>query len=175
MFASAVKAGRGDSERSPIYDRTMPQSPGVVPGRRTIATVCAVIAALALVGALIFSFGSVGNGCGSGWEAARKPLPDPLLTPEEQARIQREKLNPYEFSVAKAKPINDCRREGNKRLVTAGVGALLVLLPVGGLLGYLYWPRREDLTDVYLDDDDDVNPDPVPTKRSSWGDFRPGG
>jgi hypothetical protein len=145
-----------------------------VEGRRTIALACAALVAVALVGVLLFSLGDVGNGCGSGWSAARKPLPEPLLTAEEQERIKREKLNPYEFSVAKAKPINDCRRAGGKRLVTAGGIFLLVLLPVGGILGFLYWPRRDDLTDVYLYDDE-PEPDPVPTKRSSWGDYRPGG
>ena len=145
-----------------------------VEGRRTIALACAALVAIALVGSIIFSLGDVGNGCGSGWAASRTALPEPLLTPQEQERIRKEKLNPYEFSVAKAKPVNDCRRAGGKRLVTAGAIFLLVLLPVGGGLGFLYWPRREELTDVYLYDDE-PDPEPPTTKRSSWGDYRPGG
>lgn len=140
-----------------------------------IALGCAALVAVTLVGVLIFSLGSVGNGCGNGWAASRKPLPEPLLTVEEQERIKAEKLNPYEFSVAKAKPINDCRRAGSKRLLTAGGVFLFVLLPVMTLLAYLYWPRRDELTDIYLYDDDEPDPEPPPTRRSSWGDYRPGG
>jgi len=138
--------------------------PGLAAARTPITAVCAALAALAIVGALAYSFQETGNGCGSGWAASRKPLPDPLLTPEEQATIQREKRNPYEASVAKAKPINDCRRAGNRRLIKAGVGGGLVLLPAAAILAFLYWPRREELTDITditdIDDDDEpgVNP-----------------
>ena len=127
----------------------MPLSPGLAASRRMIAIVCAAVALVAVGGALAYSLsGDVGNGCGSGWAAARKPLPSPLLTEEDKARIQRERLQPYEFGVAKQKPIEECRRKGASRLISAGLGASLILLPVGGILGFLYWPRREELIDV---------------------------
>lgn len=123
--------------------------PGLASSRRPIGIACAAVAAVAIVGALVYSLSDVGNGCGSGWAAARKPLPSPLLTPAEIEAIQREKRNPYEAGVEKARPIRECRSAGAKRLTSAGVGAGLILLPVGALFGYLYWPRREELVDEY--------------------------
>jgi hypothetical protein len=140
--------------------------PGLAAARRPITIVCAALAAVAVLAALAFSFQGVGNGCGSGWAAARKPLPDPLLTPQEVETIVREKQNPYEVSVAKAKPIRECRSAGAKRLITAGLGAGVILLPVGALLGYIYYPRREELTDVIdITYEQDMRYQPPPRAR----------
>lgn len=119
--------------------------PGVAEARRLITIVGAALAAMAVVGALVYSFQATGNGCGSGWAAARKPLPSPLLGPADLEMIKRDRRNPYEVGIEKARPTRECRSAGAKRLITAGVGSGLVLLPVGGVLAFLYWPRREDM------------------------------
>ncbi len=143
----------------PIYDQPMELPPGLIAARRLITIICAVLAVLAVGGAIAYSLGDVGNGCGSGWEAARKPLPEPLLTPAEIDAIQQAKRNPYEAGIEKARPIRACRSAGSSRLIKAGVGALLILLPVGALLAVLYWPRRHDSDEVA-----DVS-GPAPTRR----------
>ena len=132
----------------PIYDQPMELPPGLLAARRLIAIVCAVVAVLAIGGAVAYSLGEVGNSCGSGWAAARKPLPSPLLTPEEVAQIKREGRNEYEAGIAKAQPVRDCRSAGSSRLIRSGLGALLVLIPVGALLAALYWPRRNEPSEV---------------------------
>jgi hypothetical protein len=126
----------------------MPLPPGVAAARRPITVICAAVAAVALLGALAYSFQATGNGCGSGWAAARKPLPSPLLTPEEVEAIKRDKRNPYEAGIEKARPTVECRSAGNRRLITAGVGGGLLLLPAGAAMAVLYWPRRQELTEV---------------------------
>ena len=136
----------------------MPVSPAV---RRTIALVCAVVALIALVGAFIYASGDIGSkgggadptakglavplvDCGGGFEAARTKIPSPLLTPAENELALANK-NAAAVGVAKARPYEDCRSAGANRLVKAGLGAGLILLPIGALLGFLYWPRREEL------------------------------
>ncbi len=131
-----------------IYDQPMELPPGLIAARRLITIVCAVLVVLALGGAIAFSLGDVGNGCGSGWEAARKPLPSPLLTPAEIDAIQQAKRNPYEAGIEKARPIRECRSAGSSRLIRSGLGAALVLVPVGALLALLHWPRRHDADEV---------------------------
>lgn len=114
--------------------------------RRTVSIVCAAVALVALLGGIAYASGSVGSGCGSGWTAARKPLPSPLLSEAEKEQITREKRNPYDAASEKARPIEECRRAGEKRLISAGVGSLILLLPAAGvfIFTFLYWPRRED-------------------------------
>ena len=114
--------------------------------RRTVSIVCGAVALVAVLGAVAYASGSVGNGCGSGWSAARKPLPSPLLTEAEKEQITRERRNPYEAATEKARPIEECRRDGEKRLISAGIGALILLLPAAGvfIFTFLYWPSRED-------------------------------
>jgi len=139
--------------------------------RRLIAIVCAALVVLAVVGALVYSFQPTGNGCGSGWAAARKPIPSPLLTEEEKQLIARDRLQPYEFGLAKQLPIEECRRAGSRRLISAGLGALVVLIPAGAILAFLYWPRREDLVDEYEvvgAPDEPDGPNSVPPKRTDW-------
>lgn len=148
--------------------RAMPLSPGLAASRRLIAIVCAVVAVAAVVGAVAYAASPTGNDCGNGWQAATKPLPSPLLTPDEVERILRENLNRYEAGVAKARPIEECRRAGARRLITAGVGAGLVLLPVAGILAFLYWPRREDMV-IDLDDDEPSRPPVSPTGKDWAG------
>lgn len=169
-------AGSGDREGSSIYDQDMSSlPPGLASARRPIAIVGLALVGLAIVGALAYSFQDVGNGCGSGWAAARKPLPSPLLTPAEVEAIRRDKRNPYEAGVEKARPIRECRTAGAKRLTSAGIGAGLVLLPVGAVLGYLYWPRREELVEEYYVEEPRVErvqrfePPPAWGGRSSFG------
>ncbi|MEJ7765772.1 MAG: hypothetical protein WKF86_09775 [Acidimicrobiales bacterium] len=119
--------------------------PGGAAGRRTITLVAAALAVVAIIGGLAFAAtGSVGNGCGSGLKAARTSLPSPLLTDADKAEIDRTKQNPYEFASAKARPFEECRDAGSKRLITAGALSGLLLLPVLGILAYvyLYWPRH---------------------------------
>ena len=122
----------------------LPQ-PGGAAGRRTITVVCAALAVVAIIGGVAFAAtGSVGDNCGSGLKAARTSLPSPLLTEADKAEIDRTKQNPYEFASAKALPFEECRQAGTKRLFTAAGGTGLVLLPVLGVLAYvyLYWPRH---------------------------------
>lgn len=165
-----------------IYDHPMSPPPGLAGARRSITIAGLVVCLLAVLGAVAYSFQETGNNCGSGWAAARKPLPSPLLTEEDKARIQRERLQPYEFGVAKARPIRECRSAGARRLITAGVGASLILLPVGALLAFVNWPRREE-QDGYIDLSGDAGPPPgappsapagptTPTTppRRAWGD-----
>lgn len=123
----------------------LPQ-PGGPAGRRTISLICAVLAVLAIVGALAFAASPVGNGCGGGLSAYHKPFPSPLLTDAEKAEIKQSKRNPYEAALEKTKPVNECRRQGTKRLITAGLASLIVLLPVLVVVVYiyLYWPRHND-------------------------------
>ena len=150
----------------------MPLPPGLAEARRTIAIICAAVGLLALIGGVAYSFQETGDGCGSGWSAARKPLPSPLLTPQEIEAIQRERRNPYEAGIEKARPIRECRSAGARRLITAALGAGAILLPVGAVLGYLYWPRREELVDVIDISDDAVGEEPAPTESGGWGDWR---
>lgn len=147
----------------------MPLPPGLAAVRRPIAIVCAALGLIALVGAVAYTFQSTGNDCGSGWAAATKPVPSPLLTPEEEAAIIREKRNPYEAGIEKARPIRECRSAGARRLITAGIGGGLVLLPVGALLAYLYWPQRQSAALIDLSEDD-REPAPAPSERRGWGD-----
>ncbi len=106
---------------------------------------CAALALLAILGGIAYASLPVGNDCGSGWAAARKPLPSPLLTPQDIERIKREKLNEYEVGDEKARPTRECRQVGNKRLITAGAGSLLVLVPAAAIFifTFLYWPSRD--------------------------------
>jgi len=121
--------------------------PGLAQARRLIAIVCAAFILVAVVGALVFASLETGNGCGSGWSARTKPFPSPVFTPAELAILEKNrKINRYQARLDKTRPIEECRRAGNKRLITAGLGGGLVLLCAGGVLGYLYWPRREDMT-----------------------------
>lgn len=122
----------------------MPIPPDMAANRRTITIASAAVAAVAVVGALAFSLLSVGNDCGNGFSAFRKPLPEELLSPDELAVIRRDKLSLYEARVAKAKPTEDCHRAGATRLIASGLGASLLLFPVAGVMGYFYLPRRED-------------------------------
>jgi len=122
----------------------LPQ-PGGAAGRRTITLVCAALALVAIIGGLAFAAtGSVGNNCGSGFTAYRTANPEPLLTDADKAEIVRTKQNPYEVASAKARPFEECRQAGSKRLFTAAGGTALILLPVLGGLAYvyLYWPRH---------------------------------
>jgi len=114
--------------------------------RRTATIACAAVALLAILGAIAFVSMPVGNDCGSGWSAARKPLPEPLLTDAEKEQVTREKRNPYEAATEKARPTEQCRRAGEKRLITAGLGSLLLLVPAAGvfIFAFLYWPSREE-------------------------------
>lgn len=128
---------------------------------------------LALAGAVAYSLQETGNGCGSGWAAARKPLPSPLLTQEEIAAIERDKRNPYEAGVAKARPIRECRSAGSSRLIRAGLGGALILVPVGAVLAFLYWPRRENLVDVIDISDGPGGTEPAP-QSGGRGDRRKG-
>jgi hypothetical protein len=144
----------------------MALSPGVASSRRVIAIAGAALVLLAVVGAVVYASGDVGNGCGSGWAASRTTIPSPLLTDAEKEALKKSKSNPYEAASQKARPYEACRRAGNHRLIQAGLGAGLVLLAVGGLLGFLYWPRREELTDV-IDLDDEPEPF-VPRQTSGW-------
>ena len=154
----------------------MPVSPAV---RRTIALACAVVVLVALVGAFVYASGDVGSkgggsdptaqglavplvDCGSGFEAASTKIPSPLLTPQEN-ELARVNKNAAAVGVAKAKPYEECREAGASRLIKAGVGAGLVLLPIGALLGFLYWPRREELV---IDLADDAGPSRPFTPRS---------
>ena len=163
-----ANAAGGDKHLFRIYHSAMPLSPGLAAARRMITVVCAVLALVAVGGALAYSLsGDVGNGCGSGWTAARKPLPSPLLTEADKERIQRERLQPYEFGVAKQRPIEECRRAGASRLIKAGLGAGLVLIPIGGLLAFLYWPRREEMVDL-TDDGYGGPPPPLAERKSDW-------
>ena len=111
--------------------------------RRTAMIACAAVALVAIVGAIAFAATPVGNDCGSGISAARKAIPSPLLTPEDEARISREKLNPYEYADAKAEPFKACRRAGEKRLITAGIGGSLLVVPAAAvfIFTFLYWSR----------------------------------
>ncbi len=143
----------------------MPLPPGIAAARRLITIAGAAVAVVVVVGALVLASKDVGNDCGGGFAAARKPLPSPLLTPAEIEVITRDKTNPYEAGIAKARPIEECRRAGASQLITTGLGAGLLLLPVGGLLGFVYWPRREDLVVTYLDEPA-YTPSPQTT---SWG------
>ncbi len=136
----------------------MPVDPAT---RRIIALVCAAVALVAVVGAFVYGSGDTGSqgggvdpaaggvaiplvACGSGFAAARTKIPSPLLTPAETEKARIDK-NGYAVGVAKAKPYEDCRQAGASRLIKAGTGAGLVLLPIGALLGFLYWPRREEM------------------------------
>ncbi len=106
---------------------------------------CAAVALLAILGGVVYASLPTGNDCGSGWSAARKPLPSPLLTDAEKEQVTREKRNPYEAATEKARPVEECRRAGEKRLITAGLGSLLLLLPAAGvfIFTFLYWPARD--------------------------------
>jgi len=131
--------------RTPTYDPLMLPQPGGAAGRRTITLVCAALAVVATIGGLAFAAtGSVGDNCGSGLKAWRTSLPSPLLSDAEKAEIVRTRQNPYEAATAKARPFEECRSAGAKRLVQSGVGSGLILLPVLGVLAYiyLYWPRH---------------------------------
>ena len=113
--------------------------------RRTAMIACGALALLAVIGGVAYASLPVGNDCGSGWAAARKPLPSPLLTPQDIERIRREKLNEYEVGAEKARPTEECRRAGEKRLITAGIGSLLILIPAAAvfIFTFLYWPSRD--------------------------------
>jgi len=129
-----------------IYDPVMSLPPGLAQSRRPIAIVCAAFILVAVVGALVFASLDTGNGCGSGWSAVRKPFPSPVFTPQELAVLEKDrKINRYQARLNKTRPVEQCRRAGAKRLITAGLGAGLVLLGAGGVVGYLYYPRREEL------------------------------
>ncbi|MEO5679018.1 MAG: hypothetical protein ABIS47_05040 [Acidimicrobiales bacterium] len=114
--------------------------------RRTVFIICAVVALVAVLGAFAYASGSVGNGCGSAFSASRKPIPSPLLSPQDVEKIKNEKLNPYEFGLAKSAPVRECRRAGEHRLITAGLGSLGLLLPALGvfIFSFLYWPGDRD-------------------------------
>ena len=124
----------------------MPLPSGSPSARRTVTIACAGVALVAVIGAVVYASGSVGNSCGSAWAARTKPLPSPLLTQAEEEAVSRERRNPYEARVEKTRPIQECRRAGNRRLVTAGAGSLVLLLPALGVFIYafLYWPGQED-------------------------------
>lgn len=124
----------------------MALQPGLAEARRTIALVCAGLALVAVIGAIVYAAGPAGGGCGSGFAAARKPLPDPLLTPAEVEAIRVEKRNPFVARSEKARPIQACRRAGERRIIKGGIVASVILVPVLGMLGFLYWPRRDELT-----------------------------
>lgn len=126
----------------------MALQPGLAAARRTIALVCAGLALVAVIGAVVYASGPAGGGCGGGFAAARKPLPDPLLTPAEVEAIRVEKRNPFTARSEKARPVQECRRAGERRIINGGIGASLILLPVLGVLGFLYWPRRDELATV---------------------------
>ena len=113
--------------------------------RRTAMIACAAVALLAVLGGAAYASLPVGNDCGGGWSAARKQIPDPLLTDQEKAAIEREKRNPYEAFDEKARPFRECRRAGEKRLIAAGIGSLLLLVPAAGvfIFTFLYWPSRD--------------------------------
>jgi len=114
--------------------------------RRTTILVCAAVIVVALIGAVGYASGSVGTDCGSAWAARRKPFPSPLVTPAEAAADAKAKRNPYEAATEKARPIQECRRAGERRLVTAGAGSLVLVLPALGvfIFAFLYWPGHED-------------------------------
>ncbi len=103
---------------------------------------------MAVIGAVVYASGPAGGGCGSGFAAARTPFPDPLLTPAEVEAIRVEKRNPFTARSEKARPIQECRRAGERRIIKGGIGASLILLPVLGVLGFLYWPRRDERVTV---------------------------
>ena len=143
--------------------------PGVAAARRLIAIVGAVLVIVAVGGALAYASQDTPNGCGSGWSAARTPIPSPLLTPAEIDAIQKAKRNPYEAASEKAKPFEACRRAGSSRLIRAGLGGALVVLPVAGILTFLYWPRREEPTDVIDLGDERDGPAPfTPGRTGGW-------
>ena len=106
--------------------------------RRTVSIVCAVVALVAVLGAVAYASLPTGDDCGSGLAAARKPLPDPLLSDAEKEQITRERRNPYEAAIQKARPIEQCRRAGEKRLITAGIGSLILLLPAAGVFIFTF-------------------------------------
>jgi len=143
--------------------------PGLAAARRPIAIVCAVLALVAVGGALAYASQDAGNGCGSGWKAYGTRAPSPLFTPAELQALKDSKRNPYEAASERSAPYNACRDAGSRRLIRAGLGASLILLPVAGILGYLFWPRREELVDDYDDYDDDVagGPTPVAANRGN--------
>jgi hypothetical protein len=154
----------------------MSLAPGLAGARRSITIAGLALCLVAILAAVVYSFQETGNNCGSGWAAARKPLPSPLLTEEDKARIERERLQPYEFGVAKARPIRECRSAGARRLIQAGAGAALILLPVGAALAYLNWPRREELEEyIDLAEDGPAGPGPATSERTGWGDRPKGG
>jgi hypothetical protein len=148
----------------------MALSPAMAGSRRLLAIVGLALVLVAVVGALIYASGDVGNGCGSGWAASRKAIPSPLLTDAEKDALVKAKRNPYEAASEKQRPYLACRRAGNHRLVQAGLIGGLPLVAVGGLLGFLYWPRREDLSDetIFLDDEPGDPGPVVPKERTGW-------
>ncbi len=113
--------------------------------RRTATIACAAVALLAVVGAIAYAALPVANDCGSGFSAARTPIPSPLLSAEDIKAIERDKRNPYEAATEKARPFQECRRAGEKRLIAAGIGGLLLLVPAGAvfIFTFLYWPRDD--------------------------------
>jgi len=143
--------------------------PGLAAARRLITIVCAALALVAVAGALAYASQDTGNGCGSGWKAYGTRAPSPLFTPAELQALKESKRNKYEAASERSAPYNACRDAGSRRLIGAGVGAALILIPVGGILAFLFWPRREELVDEYDDVDDDHagGPQPVAANRAN--------
>jgi len=146
--------------------------PGLLAARRWIAIAGAVLVLAAVGGALAYASQDVGNGCGNGWEAARKPFPSPLFTDAEKEALKQSKQNPYQAAAVKTRPYEACRRAGSARLVRAERGGGLVLVLVGGILAFLYWPKRAehpDVVDVIDLDDEPGGPQPfVPNRTDGW-------
>jgi len=144
--------------------------PGLSAARRLIAIVGAVLVVVAIAGALAYASQDTGNGCGSGWSAASTRAPSPLFSPAELQAIKDSKRNPYQAAAERSAPYEACRRKGSSRLIRAGLGATLVLLPVAGALTFLYWPRREELDGERIDVvDGPEHQEPLaPTRTTGW-------
>jgi len=143
--------------------------PGLAQVRRPIAIACAAVILVALAGALVFASLETGNGCGSGWAARGTPNPEPVFTPAEFAALEKDrKINRYQARLDKIRPYEECRRAGDKRLITSGLGFSVVLLAAGGVLGYLYWPRREDMVEFIEYDEPDEEKAFVPKGNTGW-------
>jgi len=141
--------------------------PGLAAARKVIAIVGAVLALLAIGGALAYASGDTPNGCGSGFKAYSTRAPSPLFSPAELQALKNSKRNPYEAASERSAPYEACRRAGSHRLIRAGLGALLILLPVGAILGFLYWPRREELDEPVVVVDEPSGEERVATERTT--------
>jgi len=143
--------------------------PGLAAARRLIAIVGAVLALVAVGGALAYASQDTGKDCGSGWKAYGTRAPSPLFSPAELQALKESKRNRYEAAAERSAPYNACREAGSRRLIRAGEGAALILIPVGGVLAFLFWPRREELVDDddEVDDDHAGGPQPVAANRAN--------